>query len=391
MWRMPRYHHLNLHHLAAKIILTGKIDIPILLPVKNKLLSAQTKLTYEMTMITTIQRNHTEWRELRLISALFLLLLFYAVASPASAAETALKKASLMPLWSPQAQFAGYYVALDKGIFARHGIDLAILKAGSGHDPVQALKDGTADFAVFWLTTALRHRAAGTKLVNLAQIIPGSSMMLIARKSSGIRTVADMNGKKVGMWGGDLSIPPRALFSKHGIKVREVPQTHTVNLFLRGGIDVTSAMWYNEYHTILNSGVDQEELNVFPLNEQGMNFPEDGLYTLGKTLHKDPDLVRAFVTASLEGWQYAFAHPDEALDIIIKYMREAQVPANRIHQKWMLDRMRDLVKPGALQGTQGVLKKQDYETVCRAMRKEGLIRSCSDYTAFSWRSDAGGK
>lgn len=79
-------------------------------------------------MITTTQRNHTGWRDLRWISVLFLLLLFCAVA-PASAAENALKKASLMPLWSPQAQFAGYYVALDKGIFARHGIDLEILKA----------------------------------------------------------------------------------------------------------------------------------------------------------------------------------------------------------------------------------------------------------------------
>lgn len=79
--------------------------------------------------------------------------------------------------------------------------------------------------------------------------------------------------------------------------------------------------------TILNSGVDPEELNVFSLNEQGMNFPEDGIYTLEKTLHKDPSLAKAFVTASLEGWRYAFAHSDEALDIVIRHMREAQVPA----------------------------------------------------------------
>ena len=169
-------------------------------------------------MITTTQRNHKGWRDLRWISVLFLLLLFCAVAPPASAAETALKKASLMPLWSPQAQFAGYYVALDKGIFARHGIDMKILKAGPGYSPSQALEDGTADFAVLWLTTALQHCSTGTKLVNLAQIIQRSSMMLISRKSSGIRTVDDMNGKKVGMWGGDLSIPPRALFNKQGIK-----------------------------------------------------------------------------------------------------------------------------------------------------------------------------
>jgi len=346
---------------------------------------------HEMTMITTTQRNHTGWREMRRISVLFLLLLFCAIASPASAAETALKKASLMPLWSPQAQFAGYYVALDKGIFARHGINLKILKAGPGHSPAQALKNGTADFAVLWLTTALQYRSTGTKLVNLAQIIQRSSMMLISKKSSGISTIADMNGKKVGMWGGDLSIPPHALFNQFNIKVHEVPLTHTVNLFLRGGIDVTSAMWYNEYHTIINSGVDPEELNIFFLNDQGMNFPEDGIYAMEKTIHKDPALAKAFVKASLEGWRYAFAHPEEALDIVIRHMHEAHVPANRIHQKWMLDRMRDLIMSGNIQGMPGILKEQDYEAVGRAMRKDGLIRSYPDYAAFSWRYDAGEK
>lgn len=322
------------------------------------------------------------------ICAMFLLLAISIIASPAAAAGTALKAASLMPLWSPQAQFAGYYVALDKGIYARHGIDLKILKAGPGHIPTQALQSGTAEFAVLWLTTALQHRSTGMKLVNLAQIIQRSSMMLISKKSRGINTIADMNGKKVGLWGGDLSIPPRALFAKQGVKVREVPLSHTVNLFLRGGIDVTSAMWYNEYHTILNSGVDREELNVVSLNEQGMNFPEDGIYAMERTLRKDPALAEAFVTASLEGWRYAFAHPDEALDIVIRYMREAKIPANRTHQKWMLDRMRDLIMPGNAQGTPGLLNEKDYEAVGRAMLNEGLIRSYPDYLSFSGRADA---
>lgn len=325
------------------------------------------------------------------LSALILILLFFALSTPVSAAAPVLKKATLMPLWTPQAQFAGYYVARDKGIYARHGIELEILNAGPGHDPAQALKDGSADFAVLWLTTALQQRSAGTKLVNIVQLIQRSSMMLISRKSSGIRTITDMNGKKVGMWGGDLSIPPHALFIKYGVKVREIPQTNTVNLFLRGGIDVTSAMWYNEYHTIINAGLDPEELNVFSLSEQGMNFPEDGLYTMETTLHNDPVLVSAFVQASLEGWLYAFAHPDEALDIVIKHMRAAKIPANRIHQKWMLNRMRDLIMPGFPKGAPGILSRKDYESVCRSLRAAGLIQNCPDYTTFSWRPNAGQK
>jgi NitT/TauT family transport system substrate-binding protein len=335
------------------------------------------------------QKNRLE-RKTMAIAILAFLVFAAGVIAPRTtvATETALKTASFMPMWTPQAQFAGYYVAFDKGFYAKHGIDLTILKAGPGQSPAQSLRDGKADFVVLWLTTALQHRSAGTKLVNLAQIVQRSSMMLIARKSSGIRTVDDMDGKKVGLWDGDLSIPPRALFDHYGIKVVEVPQSHTVNLFLRGGIDVTSAMWYNEYHTIINSGLDRNELKVVSLDEQGMNFPEDGIYVLEKRFREDPALAEAFVAASLEGWRYAFAHPEEALDIVIRYMREAKVPANRVHQKWMLDRMRDLVTPDPSVDTLGHLKEQDYESVGSALRKDGLVRSYPDYVTFTGKSDA---
>jgi NitT/TauT family transport system substrate-binding protein len=320
---------------------------------------------------------------------LLLLLTAFVVAFPVGAGEVPLKKASLMPLWEPQAQFAGYYVARDKGIYAGHGIDLKILRAGPGHSPVEALKKGTADFAILWLVTALQHRSAGTKLANLAQTSQRSSMMLISKKTSGIKTIDDMDGKKVGLWEGDVSIPPRTLFAMHHIKVRVVPQSHTVNLFLRGGIDVTSAMWFNEYHTIINSGIDPDELNVIFLRDQGMNFLEDGIYAMERTVDKDPALAAAFVDASMEGWRYAFDHTDEALDIVIRYMREAHLPANRVHQKWMLDRMRDLMTPVNPQGTLGDLREQDYEAVGHTMQKYGLIHNYPDYNAFIWRADAG--
>jgi NitT/TauT family transport system substrate-binding protein len=299
------------------------------------------------------------------------------------------KKASLLPLWSPQAQFAGYYVALDKGMYARHGMDLTIRKGGPGHSPAESLQNGEADFAIMWLTTALHHRSAGTKLVNIFQVIPKSSMMLVSRKSSGIRKIEDMQGKKVGLWRGDLSIPPHTLFAKRGIKVQEIPQSGTVNLFLRGGVDVTSAMWYNEYHVLLSSGVDPNQLNAVFLQDEGMNFPEDGLYALEATVNKDPALVAAFVDASREGWQYAFAHPEEALDIVIRYMRQAQLPANRMHQKWMLERMRDLMIGGRNQAPIGTLARQDYETVGKAMQHEGVISNYPDYATFTWRDNAG--
>lgn len=323
----------------------------------------------------------------KITMALLTASLFIAACPPhASATERALKKATFIPLWSPQAQFAGYFTALDKGIYRKHGIDLTIINGGPNYSASEYLRKGKADFVLLWLTTAIQERASGVKLVNIAQIVRRSSMMLVTKKTSGIRTPAAMNGKKVGLWGGDFAIPPHAFFNKFRIRVHEVPQSYTINLFLRGGIDVASAMWYNEYHTIINSGVNPDELTVFFLNDAGLNLPEDGLYALQKTVNNDPDLAAAFVDASLEGWQYAFNHPDEALDIIMKYMREAKIPANRIHQKWMLARMRDLIVPVDDQGEFGRLGRSDYLAAGDILRENGIVGKIPEFDAFTWRS-----
>lgn len=297
-------------------------------------------------------------------------------------ADVPLRKANFIPLWSPQAQFAGYYVAMEKGIYRRHGIDLTIIPGGPGRSPADFMQDGRADFGVLWLTTALQRRDQGLPLVNVAQIIQQSSMLLVARKASGIRSVADLAGQKVGLWGGDFSIPPNAFFHRHGLQVKPVHQSATVNLFLRGGVGVVSAMWYNEYHTLLNAGLDPDELTLFPLKDHGANFPEDGLYTLETTLQRDPQLVDAFVRASLEGWDHAFTHPEEALDIVLRVMRDARIPANRMHQKWMLARMRDLIRPGGSQRGAGSLGAADYRTVSGELARMALIRRPVDYGTF---------
>jgi len=307
---------------------------------------------------------------------------FFVLLSASGRADESLKKASFIPLWLPQAQFAGYYMALEKGIYRQHGIDLTIIDGGPEHPPAEYLRDGRADFAALWLTTAVQRRNEGSTLVNVAQVVQQSSMLLIALKSSGIHTLADMAGKKVGLWGGDLDIPARAVFDQHGLRVKVVPQSATVNLFLRGGVGVTSAMWYNEYHSILNSGVNPDELSVFALKDHGANFPEDGLYTLQQTVQRDPQLVDAFVRASLEGWDYAFAHPDEAIDVVLRVMRKARIPANRMHQKWMLARMQDVMRPAGNNGEAGVLSRQDYQTVTRELQRTGLVRGVVDYDVF---------
>jgi NitT/TauT family transport system substrate-binding protein len=142
-------------------------------------------------------------------------------------------------------------------------------------------------------------------------------------------------------------------------------------------------MWYNEYHTILNAGLNPDELTPFFFHQYGLDFPEDGIYTLEKTFKKDPALSCAFVKATIEGWSYAFDHPDEALDIVLKYMAQAKIPANRIHQKWMLSRMKDLIIPPDHHGRIGMLDPSDYQRVVGELKESGLIGGIPDYRAFS--------
>ncbi|MBP1749922.1 MAG: transporter substrate-binding protein [Deltaproteobacteria bacterium] len=304
-------------------------------------------------------------------------------------AQTALKEISFIPQWSPQAQFAGYYAAYEQGIYRKHGLNVRIIQGGAYKPSSEILEKGEADIASIWLSTAIQKRSRKIKLVNIGQIVQRSSLMLIAKKSQGIKTPEDLNGKKIGLWGADFRIQPEAFFKKHNIKVKVIPQSYSVNLFLRDGVDAASAMWYNEYHTILNAGINADELTSFFYSDYGLNFPEDGLYVMEDVLKKDPEAICAFVRASIEGWKYAFDHPDEALDIILRYMVAANVPANRVHQKWMLERMKDIIYPSGKDGTAvpGTLRKEDYDRVAGELKEAGLIRDIPDINAFVFRCE----
>lgn len=295
---------------------------------------------------------------------------------------SSLKQATFIPQWSHQAQFAGYYVAYEKGIYEKYGIDLTIMDGGPDSPSTEYLKNGKSDFGTMFLSTAIRERASGVDLVNIAQIVQRSALMLIAKKSSKIYDPKDMDGKKIGLWGPEFQVQARALFKKYNVEPKIIPQTQSVNLFLRDGVDVVSAMWYNEYHTILNDGINPEELNTFFFSDYGLNFPEDGIYTLTENFEKDPSLSCAFVKASIEGWKYAFENPDEAVDIVLKYMHNSKLPANRVHQKWMLSRMKDIIVGDGEITKIGVLKEADYDRVADELRKSGFIKDPPEFRDF---------
>ncbi len=309
-----------------------------------------------------------------------LLLCCFSNGAGAGAAEPV--TVSFLPQWQPQAQFAGYYVAYEKGFYRERGLEVKILRGGPERPPSEMLAQGRADFTTLQLAAGIVRRARGLKLVNICQLAQHSALMLVARKSSGIIEPEDINGKKVGLWGEDFQGQLHAFFRKYGIKVKTIPQGTTLNLFLRGGVEVASAMWYNEYHLLLEAGLNPEDMIAFFLAAHGLNFPEDGLYCLERTYKERPQVCRAFVQGSIAGWQYALAHPEEALDIIMKYVDAAHVPTNRVHQQWMLERMRTMVLAEGPRGPIGGLDPEDYYRAAETLKADGTIKEIPDFNKF---------
>jgi NitT/TauT family transport system substrate-binding protein len=322
------------------------------------------------------------------MSRLVIILTLISIVSPGAgfAGSSGLTKVSLAPHWIPQAQFAGYMIALEKGFYREAGLDLTLLRGGPENPAFEALHTNKATFCTDWVSAGISTRASRLPVINIGQIIQRSALMLIAKKRSGIRSVGDLEGKRIGLWGGNFQIQPMALFRKYDLSVTTVPLYSTINLFLKGAVEAASAMWYNEYHIVLNSGYNPDELTLFFFSDFGLNFPEDGLYCLEETYRADPDLCKRFVHASLRGWLYAFENQTETVDLVMKYADAAHTGTNKAHQRWMLARMKDLIIPNGDKTGLGKLKEADYVTVAETMKSFHLVEEIPRFHDF-YRGD----
>jgi NitT/TauT family transport system substrate-binding protein len=244
--------------------------------------------------------------------------------------------------WMPQAQFAGYYVAKDQGFYEQAGLDVEIIHPSAAVNAKQFLANGTADIISLFLVTAINTRQEGINLVNIAQLSQHSAIMFVSKKTSGINTLNDFEGKKVGVWMSGFKEIPMAMLEENQITVDWVPILSTINLFMMDGIDVMTVMWFNEYNQLFLSGINYDELNTFFMSDYSYNIPEDGLYVLNETAETRNDELEAFVRATLKGWEYASQNKAYTLDLVIDLMREARIPSNKTHQSWMLEKVLEM-------------------------------------------------
>jgi len=248
-----------------------------------------------------------------------------ALGLPAASAQAA-DPVTIQLKWVAQAQFAGYFVAKDKGFYKESGLDVTINPGGPDVAPPQVIAGGGADVVVDWMPSALASREKGVPLVNISQTFKHSGLELVCRKDTGIKTPQDLKGKTVGIWYGGNEYPFLNWMSKLGFPTTGGPdgvtvlkQGFNVDPILQKQADCVSAMTYNEYWQIIDGGYNPSDLVVFNYEKEGVATLEDGLYAMEPKL-KDPAFVTKmarFVKASVRGWEYAREHEDEAVKIIL--------------------------------------------------------------------------
>ena len=268
----------------------------------------------------------------------------------AAAGSQAADKLTLQLKWVTQAQFAGYFVAKDKGFYKDVGLDVTIKPGGPDINPSQVIAGGGADVVLDWMPSALATREKGVPLVNIAQVFQKSGLMLTCRKDSGIKTPADFKGKTLGVWFGGNEYPFLTWMSKLGLAttggadgVTVLKQGFNVDPLLQKQAACISTMTYNEYGQVLDAGLKPDQLVVFHYEDEGVATLEDGVYTLEKNL-KDAAMTEKlarFLKASMKGWDWAAAHPDEAAMIVLQ--NDETGAQTEAHQKFMMGEIAKLV------------------------------------------------
>ena len=282
--------------------------------------------------------------------------------------------------WKPQSQFAGYYLARDHGYYREAGLDVTFVHANTDRGSLMILTAGEAQLATAALTDAL---LLAPRLVQIAQLVRRDSNLIIGWKDMGILRVEDLDGKPVSYWQGVSSIF-EAFFTLHDIRPIPIPQYYSINLFLERGVAACAAKEYNDLHRLFQAGIDLDQVSVFKIRDYGLGFPEDGLYAEAGWAGRHPELLAPLRQATLKGWRYAQAHPEEAIAVVMAEARQARVPTNLPHEQWMLRHLLESIFiPGEDPAVAGSLEVTAFREAAATLQAAGLLREAPDVARFA--------
>jgi NitT/TauT family transport system substrate-binding protein len=291
--------------------------------------------------------------------------------------------------WVTQAQFAGYYAALDQGYYEEEGLDVTIRPGGPDIVPEQVVLGGQAEFGLNWLDNTLATRDQGGEIVNIAQVFARSGMTEVTWKDSGLDAITDLRGKKVGVWLGGNEHKLFAALTKNDIDpesdVEIVAQPFDMNLFLNREVDAAAAMTYNELAQVLEQENPEtgelytlEDLNVFLMSDLGTGALEDGVFVRSDWIQDEAnqDIAARFLKASFKGWVYCRDNFEECLQIVL----ENGPTLGEGHQRWQLNEINKLIWPNEL-GI-GVMDPAAFDNTAQIALDYGVIQNEASSDAY---------
>jgi NitT/TauT family transport system substrate-binding protein len=237
------------------------------------------------------------------------------------------------PQWTAQAQFAGFYVAEAKGFYREAGVKVRIEHPSVTQPAMSRLRNNECQATTLQLCQAMEIIDDGISLVNILQTSMNNAMVIVSARG---KDPLKQKGARVGIWSvgfGQLAI---CMSIKDHLDYQWVRFSQNINLFVSGALDATLAMSYNEYYQLLQAGVQMSDKNVYRFCDHGYNVQEDGVYMTREYYVKHKEQARRFAQASRKGWEWAAAHPQETLDIVMQYVEKNHIATNRVMQNLML-------------------------------------------------------
>jgi NitT/TauT family transport system substrate-binding protein len=266
-----------------------------------------------------------------------------------------LTKVKLQLQWFTQAQFAGYFAAVDQGYFRDQGLDVQILEGGVDIVPQTVLAQGQADYAIAWVPKALASREQGAGITDVGQVFQRSGTLQVSFKNKNIGAPADLRGKKVGNWGFGNEFELFAGMTQAGLDpakdVTLVQQQFDMQALLKGDIDAAQAMTYNEYAQVLEAKnpatgklYQPSDFTALNWNDAGTAMLQDAVWASSERLADDQsyrDTTVKFLTAAFKGWVFCRDNPDKCRDIVVA--KGSKLGAS--HQLWQMNEINKLVWP----------------------------------------------
>ncbi len=238
-----------------------------------------------------------------------------------------------MPQWTAQAQFAGYYVALEKGFYTAEGISVSIVHPSATQSTLSRVEDNNIDATTLELCQAMKLVDNGVNLVNILQTSMNNSLTIVSRRGKDPLT---QKGARVGIWSTDFGDLAVCMSAHDHLNYEWVKYASNMNLYVKGAVDAIVAMSYNEFYQLVQTGLPLTEANVYRFCDHEYNIQDDGVYMRRELYEQDKDKAVKFAKASRRGWEWAAAHPDETLEIVMKYVRKNHIATNRTMQRLML-------------------------------------------------------